>query len=246
MERQAIQEEMTREMEQLGAKIESADAKVQAAEDVQAQNSAEQGQQHQAELESLRQRMDAGEQADSELRAETQALRELCDQRHADQEKINVDVQTKQEATGQEMESVSKKIEEADANGKAGAEFEEQQLKNVAEIAALQAQVGTFTKALETTSQGLSDQMGHLVQSTAECLGKVEECESKEVVSKLSARLEGGFDAIIVRMEADKYMRENVDKIADNVANSFLRLLDDSSQKITARVDKLEHRMAAG
>merc|ERR1712113_838269 len=130
-----------------------------------------------------------------------------------------------------------------------GAQMEEQQAKNTAEIASVQDSLDkckTEMAEVAKTSSGLAEQMGSLVQSTAEIMGQIDECAKKDVVSKLGARVEGGFDAIIVRLESERWMRENVDKIADNVANSFLRLLDDSSQKLTARVDKLEHRMAAG
>merc|ERR1712050_55218 len=190
--------------------------------------------------------MDSAENAGAEVLAETKAIRELQDQRLADQAKINKDVQTKQDAVGDDIELLGKKIEELTANGEAGAQVEEQQAKNAADIASLQDRLEKTSAEAEKTNAGLSEQMGSLVQSTADIMGKVETCAKQEVVSKLSARVEGGFDALILRLESEKWMRENVDKIADNVANSFLRLLDDSSQKLAARVDKLEHRMSAG
>ncbi|CAE6951678.1 tilS, partial [Symbiodinium sp. CCMP2456] len=62
-------------------------------------------------------------------------------------------------------------------------------------------------------------------------------------VGAVRLRVDGGFRALLQRSEAEKWLRENVDTVADGVSNAFLRLLDKSSEKLSHRVEKLEKTM---
>uniref|UniRef100_A0A7S1LT24 Uncharacterized protein n=1 Tax=Alexandrium catenella TaxID=2925 RepID=A0A7S1LT24_ALECA len=165
------------------------------------------------------------------------------------------EIQSRLDSLEKAREDLGKEIA---ALGEAGQEAEEQRKEQGADLQEVQQRLGGMADAqgelrvavdkadkdLEKTSSGLEEQMGALVQSTAELMGKVEELAPAEALKKLSARVDGGFSALLVRLETDKWMRENVDKVADNVSNSFLRLLDDSSQKLSGRMERCEQRLS--
>merc|ERR1712176_978913 len=143
---------------------------------------------------------------EGELAKETQKLRDQQDTNLSEQIKVNNQVKIKQDAVGDDIELLGKKLEELAAQGEAGARAEEQQEKSASEIAQLQEQ-GTDLMA---KTGGLEEQMGALVQTAAELMGRFEECAPKQAVTQLRARVDGGFDALLVRLEADRWMRESV------------------------------------
>jgi len=91
----------------------------------------------------------------------------------------------------------------------------------------------------------LSDAAAKGEEAATRCLKDVEALQSKleEEVGAVRLRVDGGFRALLQRSEAEKWLRENVDTVADGVSNAFLRLLDKSSEKLSFRVEKLEKTM---
>lgn len=96
---------------------------------------------------------------------------------------------------------------------------------------------------LQKRDDGLEEQMGSLVMTTAEMMGKLDGLASAEQLMQLRARVDGSLDALLLRLETSRWMREGIDRVADNVTSSFLRLLDDSSTKLSARVDSCEQKL---
>eukprot|EP00747_Dinoflagellata_sp_TGD_P108808 gnl/TRDRNA2_/TRDRNA2_170522_c3_seq6.p1 gnl/TRDRNA2_/TRDRNA2_170522_c3~~gnl/TRDRNA2_/TRDRNA2_170522_c3_seq6.p1 ORF type:complete len:185 (+),score=58.22 gnl/TRDRNA2_/TRDRNA2_170522_c3_seq6:53-556(+) len=60
----------------------------------------------------------------------------------------------------------------------------------------------------------------------------------QEAVTQLEAHVDGGFDAIVVKLETERWMRTNVDAVADSITNQFLQLVD-------MRVQRVEEKLAA-
>jgi len=64
----------------------------------------------------------------------------------------------------------------------------------------------------------------------------VQGCVSREDLSQLRARVEGGFDAMVVRMEAEKWIAEETRVGADKIVRKFTFNMD-------KRIGMLEHRL---
>lgn len=86
----------------------------------------------------------------------------------------------------------------------------------------------------------LEEQLGALDSATSDLNLKVDQCATKELVMRLRARVDAGLRLLIERLESDKWIRMNVDKTADMITNSFLRLVDESNQKLKDRFQNLE------
>lgn len=202
-EESKVQLEKLQSLEQQIKQLEEAEKKAEAvAMDKDAGVRKEQ-EQHKADLEDLKKRLKEAETQDAELKRESSELRDLQGKQQEEQSKATQEVQQRQEAAGEELKSLQKKLEELSSMKDAAAKSEE------------------------------------LVQS---CQTEVTILQEKldQEVGTVKLRMEGGFKALLQRLEAEKWLRENVDTVADGVSNSFLRLLDKSSDKLKERVDKLE------
>eukprot|EP00440_Ansanella_granifera_P031476 gb/GFBE01034172.1/.p1 GENE.gb/GFBE01034172.1/~~gb/GFBE01034172.1/.p1 ORF type:complete len:1704 (+),score=596.65 gb/GFBE01034172.1/:1-5112(+) len=64
--------------------------------------------------------------------------------------------------------------------------------------------------------------------------------DMEEKISFVHVRMEGGFQAMLERLEAERWVAQSVDKVADSTNNAFLKLLDDATFQLNQRVEKLE------
>lgn len=78
------------------------------------------------------------------------------------------------------------------------------------------------------------------------------DCETKasaatksltEALAQLRARVDGGFHALVVQLEVDRWTRSAVDGVADGISQHFLNHLDQTSVKLTSRVQKCENAL---
>jgi len=99
-------------------------------------------------------------------------------------------------------------------------------------------------KDRDASSKGFEEQLGAMVQTCADLTGKVETMAKKEEVTQLKARVEGGFNAIVVHMEAERWVKSNCDTVADGISQSFLGLVDQTCEKLALRVSKVESALS--
>jgi len=223
-------------------------AKVKEATEGTAKASEEKTEQQSGELAGLKGKLADLEKADAALGAEAKQLRQLMEQRQTEQSKVNKDVDVRQDASGDDIELLGQKLKELAAQIASGAEVEESVNRCLQDVADLQIrfeQERLDRLDAEGQKESLEDQLGHMVQTTAEIMGKFEDCATKEAMVELDAKVDGSFDSLLVRFETDRWVREGVDRVADTVSNQFLRLLDEASQKLDKRVDKMEQKVAA-
>eukprot|EP00929_Paragymnodinium_shiwhaense_P058079 TRINITY_DN29093_c0_g1_i1.p1 TRINITY_DN29093_c0_g1~~TRINITY_DN29093_c0_g1_i1.p1 ORF type:complete len:1935 (-),score=530.76 TRINITY_DN29093_c0_g1_i1:92-5425(-) len=105
------------------------------------------------------------------------------------------------------------------------------------------------TKAAEKSearTDGFEEQLGALLQSTADVMGKLDDCAKKKDLVVLRGRLEGAIDSMVVQLETERWVRQNVDAVADGINNSFLHLLDQSAEKVGERVRRCEAALIDG
>jgi len=220
------------------------EAQVQNAAENGAKTSQEQVRQQSDVIDELKRRLDVAERHGGELAKETKDLRELHGHWHAEQAKFNNEVETRQDAVGDDIELLGQKLQELAVQTEASADAQELQQSIRADIAQLQERLESIDGDSQAGRSGLEDQMGALVQTAAELMGKVDRCASKEALHHLSAHLDGSLDALAVRFETERWVRESCDRVADNVANQFLRLLDEASSKMEHRMEDCEKRLA--
>mmetsp|Transcript_79996 Transcript_79996/g.124752 ORF Transcript_79996/g.124752 Transcript_79996/m.124752 type:complete len:1771 (+) Transcript_79996:28-5340(+) len=192
----------------------------------------------------------------SSLKKELDELQAKTSQVAAKQEAVAAsEMAAKAAASQEEAETLRKLREEYDAF-KTSTEADS---KNTAETLAQEAQIvqklradlDEFQSAQKNkgeenakTFSGYEEQLGSVVQSVADVMGKLETKAPKEDLNKVKARVEGGFDAIVVQLEAERWLRGQVDSVADGISQSFMHLLDQTSEKLSNRVHKVELALA--
>jgi len=98
---------------------------------------------------------------------------------------------------------------------------------------------------MQDRASGFDEQLGSMVQTAAELLGKVDELAPAKVVDQLRSRVDAGFDALIVRFETEKWMKGNVDAVADSICNSYFHLLEQGLTKLQGRMKECEQQVHA-
>jgi len=86
--------------------------------------------------------------------------------------------------------------------------------------------------------------LGEQVESCKDAMGKVDSMAKKEEVRQLKARVEGGFNALIVQIEAQRWLKANIDSVSDGVSQAFMQLVDQTSERVSKRVSKVESALA--
>jgi len=99
--------------------------------------------------------------------------------------------------------------------------------------------------SVQEKTGGLEEKLATLALTSAELERGLADCAPKESVDQLEARVDGGFDAMLVRLETQRWVSENVDKVADSVSQQFLHLIDDYVQQLRGRMEKCEKALKA-
>jgi len=79
-----------------------------------------------------------------------------------------------------------------------------------------------------------------LQKALSDLSSKVDKCPSPKELVRLRARIDGGLNALMLRVETTRWTEEVVSSSADSIHNSFLGLLDKTAVKLEERVKKLE------
>eukprot|EP00930_Biecheleria_cincta_P017538 TRINITY_DN13915_c0_g1_i3.p1 TRINITY_DN13915_c0_g1~~TRINITY_DN13915_c0_g1_i3.p1 ORF type:complete len:1457 (+),score=511.02 TRINITY_DN13915_c0_g1_i3:83-4453(+) len=161
-------------------------------------------------FEDMKKRMEQAEAAQTLLKREADALKQTQDQRLEDQGRVNKEVQQKQDSSIDDIQLIGQKLDDLSRQSEASAVLEEA----VLESAKAQFRLDQDLAGLKDKSKALEDLL-------------------EDRVSEVQAKLDGGFEALLLRLEAERWVNENVDAVADTVTNKFLRNLD-------KRVEKLE------
>jgi len=88
-----------------------------------------------------------------------------------------------------------------------------------------------------------AEQLGSVLEKCADFMGMVETKAEKADVKKLHARVEGGFSSIVVQMETERWLKAHADSVADGISQQFLGLVDQTCEKLSLRVAKVEKAM---
>eukprot|EP00927_Polykrikos_kofoidii_P017990 TRINITY_DN18261_c0_g1_i1.p1 TRINITY_DN18261_c0_g1~~TRINITY_DN18261_c0_g1_i1.p1 ORF type:complete len:705 (-),score=190.02 TRINITY_DN18261_c0_g1_i1:35-1984(-) len=97
-----------------------------------------------------------------------------------------------------------------------------------------------------TRNAGFEEQLGAMIQTVAELMGRLDECATRKAVFQLRARVDGALDSIVLRLETQRWVSENINGVADGITNSFLHLMDQSSEKLQGRVKTCEAALFEG
>jgi len=192
-----------------------------------------------ATLEQQLQKMEETEKkAVAEATEKDAGYRKEQDQHKADLEEIKKRLK---EAENKDEDLKREATELRDLQGKQ----QEEQSKATQEVQQRQQAAGEELKSLDKKLEelsGMKDAAAKSEELVQSCQAEVTILQEKldQEVGTVRLRMEGGFKALLQRLEAQSWLRENVDTVADGVSNSFLRLLDKSSEKLKERVDKLE------
>eukprot|EP00928_Gymnodinium_smaydae_P048252 TRINITY_DN3224_c0_g1_i1.p1 TRINITY_DN3224_c0_g1~~TRINITY_DN3224_c0_g1_i1.p1 ORF type:complete len:1847 (-),score=578.76 TRINITY_DN3224_c0_g1_i1:73-5613(-) len=256
---------------QLGSAREGLEAQLGAAQSAATEASKGTDEEVKKALEELRSRQ--GETQEREQRLETsstelatrltalEAAGAQQEKNFVEQSKFNMEIGKRQDATISDLETISGRIDELTARGEASAQVEEQQARHLVEMADLREQLATIAErgdgglraeldaqaeTLQTVKKrhdGLEEQMGAIVQTAADALSKVDSCAKHEDLKSLRAHTDGALDAMLLRLETERWMHENFNGVADGITNSFLGLLDQTTEKLQARVRSCEDRL---
>eukprot|EP00971_Amphidinium_carterae_P112697 2231746-Amphidinium_carterae.1 len=63
-----------------------------------------------------------------------------------------------------------------------------------------------------------------------------------EAFLKLRSKVDGGFTAMNVKLETERWFRVQMDAAADTVSNDFLRMLDTKTSHLEKRVEQIEEK----
>lgn len=101
-----------------------------------------------------------------------------------------------------------------------------------------------MSQDLDERTAGFGEQLGSVLGNIADLMGAVDGMAEKEEVLKLAARVEGGFDSLLVHMETERWLKSHTDGVADGITQSFLGLVDQTCEKLAARVQKIESALS--
>lgn len=189
----------------------------------------------------------------------------LIEYRYAEQKGINDEADAKHKELSERAEVLAKTGEESSAKAASSAEdseavaklrgdvnaikqsteaFHSDQTKTNEEQAKKNEQYEQLNKDRDTAAAGFEEQLGSMVQSCADIMGSVDSMAKKEDVTKLKARVEGGFKAMVVQMESERWLKANTDSVADGIGQAFMSLVDQTSEKLSVRVQKIENALS--
>eukprot|EP00927_Polykrikos_kofoidii_P020074 TRINITY_DN19466_c0_g1_i1.p1 TRINITY_DN19466_c0_g1~~TRINITY_DN19466_c0_g1_i1.p1 ORF type:complete len:1321 (-),score=340.44 TRINITY_DN19466_c0_g1_i1:185-3640(-) len=200
-------------------------------------------------LETLETRVGGVEDVVSTLQ---ESLQDLSSKEFTRAEKVNELAQAVEDVT-----KLQQVVEEVKVNF--GADKEEREAIAAEQMQHVQDNMATFGSRLAIVEEGLGDVRKSFEDTQSEEAAKLEkqagfEAEiekrlgtraSMEALRRLRARVDGGFDAMLLRLETMCWAHQAFDASADNIGNSFLSLLDKGSVKLEERVKRCEQKLAS-
>jgi len=199
------------------------------------------------------------------LRGRLEKAEGLLEYRYAEQKGINDEAYTKDKELSDRLDGLAKKdgeesakaassAEDSEAVAKlrgdvlaikqSGEEFHTSQTKTNEEQAMKSEVFHKINKDRDKAAAGFEEQLGSMVQSCADVMGRVDSMAKKEDLKKLKARVEGGFSALVVQMESERWLKANVDSVADGIGQAFMSLVDQTSERASVRLQKIEEALA--
>jgi len=199
------------------------------------------------------------------LRGRLEKAEGLIEYRYAEQKGINDEAYAKDKELSDRIDVLAKTGEEHSAKATSSAEESEAVAKLRGDVTGIKQSTEAFhssqtktneeqAKKNETYDQinkdrdaavaGFEEQLGSMVQSCADVMGRVDSMAKKEDVKKLKARVDGGFNALVVQMESERWLKANTDSVADGIGQAFMSLVDQTSEKLSVRVQKIENALS--
>jgi chromosome segregation ATPase len=214
-------------------------------------------------MEALRRELDDFSTQASAMQAIRQELEDLKEAR----EKVDTDVEKQmnafstslatvveqQEAHVAKAESLSEQtaelqrlrqeldvIQAADAeDASAKANFSSEQ---AAELQKFREECGALQADSKAAIDSMIEEAGGVKQLRADF--DVFQSNQRAANAELKARMEGGFDAMLVQLEAERWLRGQVDSVADRVTQDMVGVLDKTCDQLATRVLKVEKNLA--
>jgi chromosome segregation ATPase len=236
-EQKGINDEAFKKDEELSRNIQDMAKELETKSEQQQENSF-------VELNSLREQIAAlAEKQEEASAAESAGKAAASAADAASLQKLQEDLEgLKKEATSaaEDSEAVAKLRGDLQALKQGSEEFQTNQSKTNEEQTKKNEAMDQVTKAMT----GFEEKFGSLVQEQAELLGKVETKAENKDLQTVRARVEGGFNALVTKMEADRWIRSQADVIADGISQNFLGLIDSTCEKLSLRVQKVESALS--
>merc|ERR1712070_158479 len=147
---------------------------------------------------------------------------------------------SKAATAAEESESVAKLRGDLQAVEQSSEEFQAEQTKINEEQTKQNETLEKSLQDLHEQSAGFRENLDTTLGNVADLMGRVDGMAEKEEVLKLAARVEGGFDSLLVHIETEKWLKSHSDGVADGITQSFLGLVDQTCEKLAVRVQKIE------